>query len=115
MGFFPNYGSRFSGGQKRRFAGRFSQAYRELASGPEDRYTPAMSFLRLALVVFLCLTIGALLGAYAVDEAGGEPLLGAILGSLAGVIVALVATGEMPNGWLNRFLPPHEDESAESI
>jgi hypothetical protein len=115
MGFFPNYGSRFSGGQKRRFAGRFSQAYRELASGPEDRYTPAMSFLRLALVLSLCLTLGALLGAYAVDLLGGELLLGAIVGSLAGVVVALTASGELSNRWLNGILPPHEDESAESM
>jgi len=74
-----------------------------------------MSFLRLALVVSLSLAVGALIGAYAVDLVGGEPLLGAIVGSLAGVVLALVATGETGDAWLTRLLPPHEDESAESL
>ena len=74
-----------------------------------------MQFTKLVLFVFLCLVIGALGGAYVVDSLDGEPVLGAVLGSLGGIAFALLAAGEISQAGLGSFLPHHEDENAGSI
>ena len=54
------------------------------------------------------------MGAFVVDGCGGEPLLGTVIGGLGGAVFALAVSCEISDGWLNP-IPPHEDESAESI
>jgi uncharacterized membrane protein YfcA len=71
-----------------------------------------MQFTKLVLFLLLCLVIGALGGAYVVDSLDGEPVLGAVLGSLGGIAFALLAAGGTPEKWV---LPPHEEENAGSI